>query len=389
MKQQVKRTTIERCQEMIEALGRWLSENDYRYVTANYIPDTLLCKSRRINTLTRTILRLSPIDLRPDSHKREYPNTPQANISLLKAFEDCDNYPTQRMIVERLLQLRSPRTKNFALCQGVEIHVRLYSNGKDDPTPLNTVWFGEYLLSASDEVVDNSQREKLLRSICDYLIEELGYIDFGQRGIYFYYGPTLKKIIYNASAKISALLIAVGLRYDIPRYRELGERGVEFIVSSQNSDGSWFYAAAPARATIDNFHISYILQSLYQVKDHISFDISETIEKGVEYYYTLFRKRGNHIVPIRYDKRFTPHNTWLFQRFDGRDISEAIILFTTFHRDRELSEALINYTFEELFDKTKGTITPERFIYGKNRTPYIEFQGWYLYALNRYLNFQR
>lgn len=88
--------------------------------------------------------------------------------------------------------------------QGIRIAINLYENSADDPTPLNTIWFGQFLLEEHSKVIEESERKELLYSIVAYLTEELGYVDYGEQGIYFYYGPTLKKEIYNASAIISA-----------------------------------------------------------------------------------------------------------------------------------------------------------------------------------------
>lgn len=93
-------------------------------------------------------------------------------------------------------------------------------------------------------------------------------------------------------------------------------------------------------------------------------------------------KEKGWIRPMRYDKRYIPHNTWLFVKVDGRDISEALIFFTKYYVDKEFVEKLIKYTYYEFYNKKKGYMIPEYFIYGKNRIPYIEFQAWFLYAFN-------
>ena len=266
--------------------------------------------------------------------------------------------------------------------QGIRIAINLYENSADDPTPLNTIWFGQFLLEEHSKVIEDSERKELLYSIVAYLTEELGYVDYGEQGIYFYYGPTLKKEIYNASAIISAFLIKVGIKYGESFFVELGQRGLKYICRKQNVDGSWFYAGSPERPTIDCFHQSYILQAICSVKEYLHFDVNETIKKGVEFYKTLFVKEKGWIRPMRYDKRYIPHNTWLFVKVDGRDISEALIFFTKYYVDKEFVEKLIKYTYYEFYNKKKGYMIPEYFIYGKNRIPYIEFQAWFLYAFN-------
>ena len=370
--------------EMISGIESWLKANDYNYIECNHVPERLFGKNRKINTLLRTFIRLCPYNLR--NMKRPvsgfYPFTPQSHVALLKAYALTKDTEIIKKLYNRVLNLRSQKSRHFALKQGIRIAINLYENSADDPTPLNTIWFGQFLLEEHSKVIEESERKELLYSIVAYLTEELGYVDYGEQGIYFYYGPTLKKEIYNASAIISAFLIKVGIKYGESFFVELGQRGLKYICRKQNVDGSWFYAGSPERPTIDCFHQSYILQAICSVKEYLHFDVNETIKKGVEFYKTLFVKEKGWIRPMRYDKRYIPHNTWLFVKVDGRDISEALIFFTKYYVDKEFVEKLIKYTYYEFYNKKKGYMIPEYFIYGKNRIPYIEFQAWFLYAFN-------
>lgn len=195
----------------------------------------------------RTFFRLCPYNLRNMERPTSghYPFTPQTLVALLKAYVLTGDREVIKKLYDRALSLRSPKSKHFALKQGIRIAINLYENSADDPTPLNTVWFGQFLLEEHQGIVREEEKKDLLYSISVYLIEELGYIDHGAQGIYFYYGPTLKKEVYNASAIISAFLIKVGMRYDDNRLLEFGQRGIKYICEKQNADGSWFYAGSP------------------------------------------------------------------------------------------------------------------------------------------------
>lgn len=369
--------------EMISSLEKWLKLQDYNYIECNHVPDILLGKNRKLNILLRTFFRLYPYNLRKIIYtsSTSYPITPQSNVILLKAYAISNNKKVIEKLYKRVISLRSPKTKHFALKQGIKIAINLYENSADDPTPLNTVWFGQFLLEENSGTIQEKEKKELLYSIATYLTEELGYTDHNEQGVYFYYGPTLKKEIYNASAIISAFLIKFGIKYNEKSYLNLGQRGIKYICNKQNKDGSWFYAGMPERSTIDNFHQSYILQALCSVKEHMPIDINKTIEKGVIYYRTRFIKKGQYIIPLRYDKRYTPHNTWILQKIDGRDITEALIFFTKYEPDEIMVKYLITYIYDKFYNKKKGYLAPEFFIYGKNRIPYIEFQAWFLYAL--------
>ena len=63
----------------------------------------------------------------------------------------------------------------------------------------------------------------------------------------------------------------------------------------------------------------------------LDFEIKNVISKGVKFYLSLFENKGEYLIPKRYDKRYMPHNTWLFVKTDGRDIAEALIFFSKFY----------------------------------------------------------
>lgn len=367
---------------MLSRVETWLKLQDYNYIECNHVPEYLFGQNRKVNMLLRTFFRLCPYNLRKMERPQSglYPVTPQSNVALLKAYAISNDKIVIEKLYKRVLSLRSPKTKNFALKQGVKISINLYENSADDPTPLNTVWFGQFLLEEHSGVVPEIEKKELLYSIAAYLIAELGYMDHREKGVYFYYGPTLKKEVYNASAIISAFLINLGIRYGEDAYLKLGQRGIKYICNKQNDDGSWFYAGKTERSTIDCFHQSYILQAICSVKGYLPFDASIAIDKGIAYYKTLFIEEEQFVRPLRYDKRYTPYNTWLFVKVDGRDVAEALVFFTKYVPDKVMVHKLLNYTFDKFYNKKKGYMIPEIFVYGKNRIPYIEFQAWFLYA---------
>lgn len=375
--------------EMVSCLIKWLESQNYNYIECNHVPEKLFTSNHKINSLIRAFFRLCPYNLRNMERLESglYPLTPQSNVALLKAFLMREDRKVINLLYDRVLSLRSPKTKHFSLKQGIRISINLYENTPDDPSPLNTVWFGQFLLEENLGIIKDNEKQSLLFSIANYLIEELGYEDHQKEGIYFYYGPTLRKEIYNSSAVISAFLINLGLKYNESSFVDYGQRGILYIINRQNEDGSWFYAGKPQRSTIDNFHQSYILQSLSDIKAKVPFSITETINKGESYYRTMFIEDKGLIRPIRYDKRYTPRNTWLFQKIDGRDVAEGLIFFSKYSYDQEMIDSLIYYLYTELYNNKNGYFSPEILIFGKNKIPYIEFQAWFLYALQVTLHY--
>jgi len=371
-------TECEKLEIMTEGLKKWLSGNDYNYFQCNDVPPALFTKNHLVNVFLRTFFRLCPINFRSN---KKIPLTPQGVVSLLMAYLKIDDEKVINLLFSRAMKLRSDKSKNFSLKQGTRISVNMYENSEEDPTPLNTVWFGQALLDDSKDRINPKQKEAILKSISDYLTDELGYKDHATEGIYFYYGYLFKKEIINASAQISSFLIRTGHRYNCQKYIELGEKGILYVVNRQNDDGSWFYASKPERPTIDNFHQGYILAALSSCRSLLSFDISDAINKCLNYYTSsLFHIKNNEVIPVRYDKRYPPLNTWLFQKADARDISTSLEIFSLYYKDRKKIEGLINYVYNNLFDKRKGVIACEKGLFWTNKIPYLEFEGWMLYS---------
>lgn len=376
-------STIEKVDIMIAAAEKWLRDHDYRYMECNYVPPGMFTRSRKINLLLRTVYRLLPFNLRSRRSIDRAPFTPHATAAMLKAFGAAGDTNTTAMLTRRALkELRSPATKEFSLRQGIRVAVNLYEDSADDPSPLNTVFFGEFLLDdKAAAAIDDEVRRETVLSICRYITEELGYEDYGRKGIYFRYGHNISNIIYNASAVISSFLIRAGNRYDMPGYIELGKRGIDYIVNCQNSDGSWFYYGPPLKKAIDGFHQCYVLRALLDARKFYDGIPDECLRRGADFYRSQHHRSGRYLIPVRYDRRFNPRNTWLLQRVDGRDITEALVFYSLYEPDAERVEGLVEYMYDHIFRPASGRFAPEIFVYGRNRNDYIEFYAWYLHAL--------
>ncbi len=373
------KSTSDKIDRMIAAAGQWLEAHDYHYIECNYVPPRLFTRNRRANMLLRTAYRLLPLNLRSKKDIAACPYTPHEAVASLAAAAAAGKEDTFGMLKKRALhELRSPLTRDFSLRQGIRISISLYEDSADDPTPLNTVFFGDTLLKHGN--IDDRTRETII-SICRYLVNELGYEDYGADGVYFFYGHHLKDVIYNASAIISSFLIRAGHAFGLNEYVDLGKRGIRYIINHMNPEGSWYYYGPPHRKAIDGFHQSYILKALIDVQDAGIDGLEECIDKATAFYDSQFTETEKYLIPQRYDRRFNPKNTWIFQRLDGRDLSEAITFYSIYRPDEQRVEKLVNYMYDRIFSPRRGTLAPEIFVYGKNRNSYIEFYAWYLQAL--------
>ena len=98
---------------------------------------------------------------------------------------------------------------------------------------------------------------------------------------------TLKNrgLVVNASAYRAFVLTKAAHDLAVDKYREAAERNMRFVISSQNSDGSWFYATDGKRDIVDHIHTCFVLKALVKIEQLTgSVTCTEAIDKGISYY---------------------------------------------------------------------------------------------------------
>ena len=66
--------------------------------------------------------------------------------------------------------------------------------------------------------------------------------------------------VINASAYRAFLLTKAGIELSEPRYLEVARRNLNFVLASQNADGSWYYSTDGERDFVDHFHTCFVLK---------------------------------------------------------------------------------------------------------------------------------
>jgi hypothetical protein len=100
--------------------------------------------------------------------------------------------------------------------------------------------------------------------------------------------------VINASAYRAFLLTRAARDFSESAYAAAADRNINFVVESQNGDGSWYYAMDGKRDFIDHFHTCFVLKALAKI-EKLTADprCAAAIERGVDYYVThLFDERG-------------------------------------------------------------------------------------------------
>jgi len=106
----------------------------------------------------------------------------------------------------------------------------------------------------------------IVENSLSFIINDLN-IYKNESGICFSYSPFDKSVIYNASAlglEVIARYLNLSGSKD-GKYLDTLKRGVNFIKTEQNEDGSWYYGKQKIQHFIDHYHTAYILESLENI----------------------------------------------------------------------------------------------------------------------------
>lgn len=408
---EVKNSDIAGCHvpSLIEEILRihyWVKGKNYDYFSLNSLPklpsyvDETIKKNRPLGVAWRQFFRLSPVNLRPLFSGSSHGKDPTSMIILSLAYlqlwnstGSLDFLECFRNTTEWVISIRSKHTKNFAIPQMHQIHVRGYVAGEYDISPFVTLWAGTLFLEAYKRLKQKKYLD-LATSVAKYYVDELPKSLIDDNRTYFYYVPNHGEEVrcYNCSALISSYLLQISRFSGCHKQFDYGRKGINYIISTQNRDGSWFYGNSKSSAYVDNFHTAYILLALHKsVEEYCYEPLSISLNLGLEYYKRkLFSKSGRDCIkPIHFDRDHLPFNSNLVQKVDLRDSATAIILFSLLsqhdHDDEywRYAEAVYNWTTRNA--KNRDGYDCEHTWLWRNRIPYIDFQSWILLAFSNYL----
>jgi len=107
--------------------------------------------------------------------------------------------------------------------------------------------------------------------------------------------------VINASAYRAFLLTKAAFVFSEQQYQEAASKNLNFVLASQNADGSWYYSTDGARDFVDHFHTCFVLKNLAKIEELTGCPrCRSSIERGVTYYgRCLFDSKG---LPVPFSK---------------------------------------------------------------------------------------
>jgi hypothetical protein len=285
---------------------------------------------------------------------------------LSQAAESDAYYRRAVHFLEILKQTRCPGYERY--CWGYPFNWETRTGTMKQDTPMITTL--PYVYEAFREVyrIDgDAQWREIMHSIAEH-----GLLDYHDRAV----SSTASTCSYtpdpgdpcgvvNASAYRAFLLTQAAQDFSDERYSKVALRNLNFVLESQNQDGSWFYSTEGARDFVDHFHTCFVMKALTKIENLTgNADCTRAIERGVQYYIrNLFTED---LLPKPFSRR--PRMT--VYRHELYDIAECINLAVLLKgRFPELDAILLANSGREEWQKPDGSFRARRLLLGWDNTP--------------------
>jgi hypothetical protein len=231
-------------------------------------------------------------------HKQRFPIADAhyaMGFALLARATGEDKYHKRAVhFLSILEQTRCPGYSNF--CWGYPFDWVTRNGVMAAGTPLITTTPYVYEAFSYVHRIDGNERWlEIMQSIAEHAANDIKDKEISTDAATAGYNPfdTTGGVI-NASAYRAFLLMSAANQFRRDDYRYIAERNLNFVLNSQQPDGSWFYASDGVRDFVDHFHTCFVLKALAKIERMSGHEgCRKAIKAGTDYYLcNLFDERG-------------------------------------------------------------------------------------------------
>lgn len=265
-----------------------------------------------------------------------------------------------------LEQTRCPDYQNY--CWGYPYNWETRGGTITTGTPLITTTPYVYEAFACVYEIDkNDKWLEIMHSIAEHARHDINDFETSPDASMCSYTPHDSGGVINASAYRAFLLTSASIQFSEKKYWQAAERNLNFVLQSQQPNGSWYYAIDGTRDFVDHFHTCFILKALAKIEKLTKHNgCHKAIEKGIRYYVKkLFDERG---LPKPFSKapRLTVYRRELYNYAEC--INLCVLLKNRFE---ELDNTLIT-VLEDLLNrwqKPDGSFRSRKLLFGWDNVP--------------------
>jgi prenyltransferase/squalene oxidase-like repeat protein len=249
-----------------------------------------------------------------------------------------------RRAVHFLEVLQETRCRNYDdYCWGYPFDWETRNGAIKEGTPLITtlpyVYEAFSVVFALDE---DSRWSRIMRSIAEHAFGAYRDLEIAPGTASCGYTTALDDPcgVVNASAYRAFLLTKAAIELSEPRYLEVAKRNLNFVLSSQNADGSWYYSIDGKRDFVDHFHTCFVLKALTKIQQLTECpQVWNAIERGITYYVKNLVDANSLPLPFSKRPRLTVYRRELYDYAEC--INLGVLLLGRFEQlDRILSNVV-------------------------------------------------
>jgi hypothetical protein len=198
--------------------------------------------------------------------------------------------------VHFLTELKKSRCRDFKeYCWGYPFNWVWRGGIAKEQTPLITTT--PYVYEAFFQVFQLEPREEwkaILESIARHARFDIKDFRTSEAASSCSYSPFGEGGVINAAAYRAFVLTSASRIFSNDDYWRVAERNLNFVLETQNQDGSWYYAVDGVRDFVDHFHTCFVMKALAKVHGLTAHEgCLKALSKGVSYYLNnLFDEDG-------------------------------------------------------------------------------------------------
>jgi len=262
-------------------------------------------------------------------------------INLYKKYEKQEYIEYTKKHIDWLLKNYSNNLKGYGW--GINFKYPVKKNVfYDENAALTTIT--PYVLEAFNafyEITGDGTYQYVLKKIFDFFMLDVKTIEENETYKITSYGTFKDRAVVNA---VSYTMYSLSLLFkNIPSEKqkltnETIRKLYNFVVKSQQKNGSWFYDYYDKSSFIDCFHSAFVLKNLIKTTQHIDLpNINNVIKKGFSYIHTHFydKKKGLY-------KRFSVNNKPSIIKYDLYDNAEMLNLLLLLNEYEQAKQLQIN-----------------------------------------------
>ena len=255
-------------------------------------------------------------------------------------------------------------------CWGYPFHWETRTGTLMEGTPLITTVPYVYEAFAQVYAIDKNQKWlPVLRSIADHALNCYRDKLTAPNTMSCAYTPAPDDAcgVVNASAYRAFLLTRAAHDFSEPRYQEVADRNLNFVLASQNPDGSWYYSMDGERDFVDHFHTCFVLKALAKIEHFTGCGrCRSAIERGVAYYIRNLFDADRMPMPFSRRPRITVYRHELYDYAEC--INLGVLLYGRFPELDSIVSGLVEDVLAR-WQKPDGSFRARKLLLGWDNVP--------------------